>query len=300
MTSNSTPTPADATTAADATTTTAPNEPMGPAECAQQLKQRFPALFGGSPKPLKLRIQADIQARAPGVFPKQALSAFLRRYTGSTSYLIHLTKASHRVDLDGQNGDEISEEHREAARQELARRRAITQARREEEEKGRRERFHLLRDFEKTTLTEANFCALKGFTPEQLQETLALARKEATELPPLDHRHPHDGRTGPRGGDRRDGSGGREGRGGPREGRGRGGPDGRRDGGQARRDGGRPQGRPDGRRDGRPQEARGPRGGDPARQRPEAHQNAATAASSTVPAAEPTVATPSATPDNAA
>ena len=56
-------------------------------DCAAELRQRFPALFAGAPKPLKLRIQADIQERAPGVFSKQALSAFFRRYTGSTGYL---------------------------------------------------------------------------------------------------------------------------------------------------------------------------------------------------------------------
>lgn len=162
---------------------------MSAAECAEQLKQRFPALFGGAPKPIKLRVQADIQARAPGVFPKAALSAFLRRHTGATSYLVALSKASHRLDLDGQPVDPVSDEHRQAAVEELARRRAITQARRAEEDQVRRDRAHLLRDFEKTTLTEANFCALKGLTAEQLQATLTLARQEAAEAPPREPRH---------------------------------------------------------------------------------------------------------------
>ena len=70
-------------------------------DCAEQLRQRFPALFAGVPRPLKLRIQADIQQRAPGVFSKAALSAFLRRHTGRTGYLIALTRAPHRFDLDG-------------------------------------------------------------------------------------------------------------------------------------------------------------------------------------------------------
>ena len=65
----------------------APSE-LTPAACVQQLKSLFPALFAGAVKPLKLRIQVDIQERAPGVFTKQALSAFFRRHTGSTSYLI--------------------------------------------------------------------------------------------------------------------------------------------------------------------------------------------------------------------
>ncbi|MFO1062221.1 MAG: hypothetical protein U1E53_35270, partial [Dongiaceae bacterium] len=41
---------------------------MSPAECARQLRERFPALFDGPARPLKLRIQADIKERAPGVF----------------------------------------------------------------------------------------------------------------------------------------------------------------------------------------------------------------------------------------
>ena len=52
----------------------------------------------------------------------QALSAFFRRHTGSTSYLIAVSKAAHRFDLDGQPAGEISAEHREAAVEELARR----------------------------------------------------------------------------------------------------------------------------------------------------------------------------------
>jgi sRNA-binding protein len=170
---------------------------MTPAECAQQLKERFPALFTGPAKPLKLRIQADIQERAPGLFTKPVLSAFLRRHTGSTSYLIALTKAPHRFDLDGQPAGEISEEHRKAATDELARRRANHEARRAEEEQARRERAQLLRDFERTTLTPANFCALKGIAPEELENVLALARQEAAERPQLPR---HDDRRPPRGG----------------------------------------------------------------------------------------------------
>src|SRR5438132_7590327 len=91
----------------------APAEPMSPAACAQQLKALFPALFAGAVKPLKLRIQVDIQERAPGVFTKQALSAFFRRHTGSTAYLIAISKAPNRIDLDGQPAGEVSAEHRQ-------------------------------------------------------------------------------------------------------------------------------------------------------------------------------------------
>jgi len=154
---------------------------LTPNECALQIKKLFPALFGGAPKPLKLRIQADIQERAPGVFSKQALSGFLRRYTGSHAYLVAVTRSTHRFDLDGAPSAEISDEHRKVAADELARRRANQEARRALDEEERRKRAALLRDFESTTLTPANFCALKGLTPDELQRLLAIARQEAEE-----------------------------------------------------------------------------------------------------------------------
>ncbi len=175
---------------------------MSPADCARELAERFPALFAGKPKPLKLRIQADIQERAPGVFTRQALSAFLRRHTGSTAYLIALTTLGQRFDLDGQPAGELSQEHRQAAVDELARRRALHAQRREEEQQARRQRANLLRDFETTRLTPANFCALKGIAPESLEALLAVAREEAAQQPP---RPPAPGRRGPpRGGPRPD------------------------------------------------------------------------------------------------
>ncbi len=154
------------------------------ADCADELRERFPALFGHGYKPVKLKIQADIQQRAPGVFSKQALSAFFRRYTGTTGYLTALTHAKQRFDLDGQPAGDLSDEHRKAAVDELARRRALHRAKIDQAEEGRRLRASLLRDFERTTLTPANFCALKGVAPDALEALLAAARREAQERPP--------------------------------------------------------------------------------------------------------------------
>jgi sRNA-binding protein len=166
---------------------------MSPAQCGERLKALFPALFAGAAKPLKLRIQVDIQERAPGVFSKQVLSSFFRRHTGSTSYLIAVSKAPHRVDLDGQAAGEITSEHKQAALDELARRRANNEARREQEEQGRLKRASLLRNFQKTTLTRANFCALNGLAEEALDAVLAQAEQEAKEAamrPAPQHRGP--------------------------------------------------------------------------------------------------------------
>ena len=158
--------------------------------CAAQLREHFPALFAGAPKPLKLRIQADIQARAPGVFSKVALSAVLRRHTGRTSYLIALTRAQHRVDLDGAPAGEISAEHRQAAIDELARRQALRSAREAAQQEQRRRRAELLRAYEGSALSTANFCALKGLSVDELPGLLDLARREAEErarMPPPVH-----------------------------------------------------------------------------------------------------------------
>jgi len=168
-----------------ATPQAAPGVPArtAPEDCGPQLKALFPGLFANPPKPLKLRIQADIQERAPGQFTKQQLSAFLRRYTGSHGYLNALARGTHRFDLDGNAGDELSAEHRQAAADELARRRQVHNERRALEEQQRFNRATLLRDFERTTLTPANFCALKGLPLEELEPLLARARQEASEAP---------------------------------------------------------------------------------------------------------------------
>ena len=95
------------------------------------LAERFPALFGvGRALPIKLRIQADIQQRAPGVFNKKSLSIFLHRHTTSTAYIKALVNSPHRIDLDGQPAGDIAQEHKDAGIAELQRRMAIVQARR--------------------------------------------------------------------------------------------------------------------------------------------------------------------------
>ncbi|CAN5901240.1 hypothetical protein BH11PSE8_BH11PSE8_41890 [soil metagenome] len=154
---------------------------MTPAECALQLKQRFPAVFSGPPKPLKLRIQADIQERAPGLFSKQVLSSFLRRHTGSHGYLLAITRAPHRFDLDGAPAGEIAPDHKQAAVDELTRRRGLQDARRAEEMQQRRSRAELLFAYRNNKLSEANFCALKGIEPEALQGLIETAKREAEE-----------------------------------------------------------------------------------------------------------------------
>ena len=71
----------------------------------------------------------------------------------------------------------------------------------------RRERAALLRAFDSSPLTKANFCALKRMPPAELDVQLARARKEAADrpqLPPTDRAfqrpglQPDQGPRGPR------------------------------------------------------------------------------------------------------
>ena len=186
MTADTVPEPIAVDAPAPAAAAVAPAAAPAPAHlgvdaCAALLKQHFPALFGAAPKPLKLRIQADIQARAPGVFTKATLSAFLRQHTGRNAYLMALTRASQRFDLDGMASGDLSDEHRQAAVDELARRRDLRESRLALQEDQRRNRAELLRAFEGSTLTAANFCALKGVAPDELDGLLQRARDEADE-----------------------------------------------------------------------------------------------------------------------
>ena len=113
---------------------------LSPAACAARLAELFPALFGaGAAKPLKLRIQADIQQRAPGVFTKKSLSVFLHRHTTGTAYLKAMVSAPERVDLDGLPAGPVADEHRQAATAELQRRRASHDERRAAERDAARE-----------------------------------------------------------------------------------------------------------------------------------------------------------------
>jgi hypothetical protein len=201
--------PGPVTEAADAPQTSAADAPAAQAgaavpkmsldECTHELRTRFPALFEGRSRPIKLHIQADIQARAPGVFTKAVLSAFFRRYTGARTYLLAMTREAHRRDLDGQPAGDITEEHREVARQELKRREQAFLARRQQEEEQQRDRARLLREFQTTTLTRANFCALKGVPEGALDALLERARQDAQERADVPQRPGQRDSPGPRG-----------------------------------------------------------------------------------------------------
>jgi ProP effector len=133
---DSTATQASAEVLAEVKAPAPPKPDLSPEATGARLSELFPALFvgpngNGTWKPIKLKIHADIQARAPGQFSKRALGIFFSRYTTTTAYLRALSApGAQRHDLDGQPAGDIAEEHRTLAAEEVARRQAIVAERR--------------------------------------------------------------------------------------------------------------------------------------------------------------------------
>ncbi|ALP42612.1 RNA chaperone ProQ [Aeromonas schubertii] len=92
-------------------------------EVIAYLIEKFPACFiaEGEAKPLKIGIFQDLAARLaddPKV-SKTLLRSALRQYTSSWRYLHGLKAGIARVDLDGNPGELLTEEHVEHAKQAL-------------------------------------------------------------------------------------------------------------------------------------------------------------------------------------
>lgn len=78
----------------------------------KHLQAQHPAFRDGLP--LAIGIDKQILARQPDI-DRKTLRVALGLHTHSTRYLKTFEKATHRVDLDGTQGDEIAEEHRKHA-----------------------------------------------------------------------------------------------------------------------------------------------------------------------------------------
>ena len=88
------------------------------------LANKFPQSFSvkGDAKPLKIGIFADIAEQITEEDPvsKTQVRHALRRYTNSWRYLEAVIKGGQRVDLDGNDVEELTEEHVAHAEQQLA------------------------------------------------------------------------------------------------------------------------------------------------------------------------------------
>ena len=78
----------------------------------KKLQQEFPSFRDCLP--LAIGIDKQLVARQPEL-PRKLLRIALGQHTNSLRYLKSLEKATHRFDLDGQQGEALTDEHRKHA-----------------------------------------------------------------------------------------------------------------------------------------------------------------------------------------
>jgi ProP effector len=101
-------------------TPAAPEQAKAPALSARallkQLQQEFPAFRDCLP--LAIGIDKQLLARMPGL-DRKTMRAALGIHTGSMRYLRAMEKAKLRFDLDGTPGAEVTDTHRQHAKEQL-------------------------------------------------------------------------------------------------------------------------------------------------------------------------------------
>jgi ProP effector len=93
-----------------------PNPALNARALLKNLQESF-SVFGNC-SPLAIGIDKQVLARRPDI-DRKALRIALGMHTNSLRYLKIMEKATHRLDLDGNVGDEVSAEHRSHATQVL-------------------------------------------------------------------------------------------------------------------------------------------------------------------------------------
>ncbi len=93
-----------------------PNDTLSPAQHARALLKTLQALFPvfRDYSPLSIGIDKQILARQPEI-ERKTLRIALGIHTNSLRYLKTMEKATHRFDIDGNAGDEVTDEHRKHA-----------------------------------------------------------------------------------------------------------------------------------------------------------------------------------------
>jgi ProP effector len=93
-----------------------PNDTLSPAQRARALLKTLQDLFPvfHDYSPLSIGIDKQILTRQPEI-ERKTLRIALGMHTNSLRYLKTMEKATHRFDIDGKTGDEVTDEHRKHA-----------------------------------------------------------------------------------------------------------------------------------------------------------------------------------------
>ncbi|MCC2956338.1 ProQ/FINO family protein [Massilia sp. IC2-477] len=94
-------------------------QPLSARALLKQLQQEFPAFRDCLP--LAIGIDKQLLARMPGL-DRKTMRAALGIHTGSMRYLRAMEKAKLRYDLDGTAGAEVTDTHRQHAKEQLQQR----------------------------------------------------------------------------------------------------------------------------------------------------------------------------------
>jgi ProP effector len=106
--------PAPAATVATAAVSTAGADVQSPRALLKHLQQQFVAFRNCLP--LAIGIDKEVLARMPGL-NRKTMRAALGIHTGSMRYLRAMEKATVRYDLDGKPGAEVTDTHRQHAKE---------------------------------------------------------------------------------------------------------------------------------------------------------------------------------------
>jgi ProP effector len=117
---NATPAPAESNvTGEEAAPAVAAPAADSPRALLKQLQQQFPAFRNCLP--LEIGVDKQLLARMPGL-NRKLMRAALGIHTGSMRYLRAMEKATVRYDLDGKAGAEVTDTHRQHAKELLQQR----------------------------------------------------------------------------------------------------------------------------------------------------------------------------------
>lgn len=139
------------------------------------LAQRYPALFGDEPLPLKRGVFQDLVARHGDELPAEDLKAALGLHTRSTRYLSAVAAGQARHDLDGQAVESMAPEHVHHALLEVFKRRQ----QRSQEDLAPKLRRRLVQAFEASGLSREDYALLVRHKDESVNQLLDEALAEA-------------------------------------------------------------------------------------------------------------------------
>ena len=159
-----------------------------PQQVFDYLVEMFPNCFSkeGDAKPLKIGIFQDLAERLADdtKVSKTQLRGVLRHYTSSWRYLRSVQVGAFRVDLDGNQGDVLEQEHVDHAKQQLEESMQKADAKRKAQNKDKKPRRPVTKNNKKNNVNNSNKSANKAKLNKKVdkKDTRPLAQASLEQL----------------------------------------------------------------------------------------------------------------------